>query len=86
MGTDLNQRSLDTSQHIIDLDLAIFDLVQVPRQHSSGDKRLLMGISKRGDRHLRTLLITAPGPWSVSSNERPTRSVSGSTGCASGAA
>jgi transposase len=29
----------------------------VPRQHSSGDKRLLMGISKRGDRHLRTLLI-----------------------------
>ena len=28
----------------------------VPRQHSSGDKRLLMGISKRGDRHLRTLL------------------------------
>ena len=29
----------------------------VPRQHSSGDKRLLMGISKRGDKHLRTLLI-----------------------------
>ena len=29
----------------------------VPRQYSSGDKRLLMGISKRGDRHLRTLLI-----------------------------
>ena len=29
----------------------------VPRQHSSGNKRLLMGISKRGDRHLRTLLI-----------------------------
>lgn len=29
----------------------------VPRQHPSGDKRLLMGISKRGDRHLRTLLI-----------------------------
>lgn len=29
----------------------------VPRQHSSADKRLLMGISKRGDRHLRTLLI-----------------------------
>ncbi|KUP92883.1 IS110 family RNA-guided transposase [Tritonibacter horizontis] len=29
----------------------------VPRQHSSGDKRLLMGISKRGDRHLRTLLV-----------------------------
>lgn len=29
----------------------------VPRQHSSGDKRLLMGISKRGDKHLRTHLI-----------------------------
>lgn len=29
----------------------------VPRQHSSGDKRVLMGISKRGDKHLRTLLI-----------------------------
>lgn len=29
----------------------------VPRQHSSGDKRLLSGISKRGDKHLRTLLI-----------------------------
>ena len=29
----------------------------VPRQHSSGDKRLLMGISKRGDRYLRTLLV-----------------------------
>lgn len=29
----------------------------VPRQHSSGDKRLQMGISKRRDRHLRTLLI-----------------------------
>jgi transposase len=33
----------------------------VPRQHSSGDKRLLMGISKRGDRHLRTLLIHGAG-------------------------
>lgn len=29
----------------------------VPRQRSSGDKRVLMGISKRGDRHLRTLLV-----------------------------
>lgn len=29
----------------------------VPRQHSSGDKRVLLGISKRGDKHLRTLLI-----------------------------
>lgn len=29
----------------------------VPRQHSSGDKRILMGISKRGSQQLRTLLV-----------------------------
>jgi transposase len=29
----------------------------VPRQHSSGGKSLLVGISKRGDCYLRTLLI-----------------------------
>lgn len=29
----------------------------VPRQSSSGNKQLLSGISKRGDRYLRTLLI-----------------------------
>lgn len=29
----------------------------VPRQHSSGDRRVLMGISKRGSQHLRMLLI-----------------------------
>jgi transposase len=29
----------------------------VPRQHSSGDKLVYLGISKRGNRHLRTLLI-----------------------------
>jgi transposase len=29
----------------------------VPRQHSSGGKRVLLGITKRGDRYLRTLLI-----------------------------
>lgn len=29
----------------------------VPRQHSSGSRQRLLGISKRGDRHLRTLLI-----------------------------
>ena len=41
----------------------------VPRQHSSGGRELLLGISKRGDSYLRTLLIhgarsvlkTAPG-------------------------
>ena len=29
----------------------------VPRQHSSGDRRVMMGISKRGSKHLRTLLV-----------------------------
>jgi transposase len=29
----------------------------VPRQHSSGDKQVLLGISKRGNRYIRTLLI-----------------------------
>lgn len=29
----------------------------VPRQHSTGDKHTLLGISKRGDRYVRTLLI-----------------------------
>ena len=29
----------------------------VPRQHSSGDRQVLLGISKRGNRRLRTLLI-----------------------------
>jgi transposase len=29
----------------------------VPRQYSSGDRRVLMGISKRGDQHLRSLLV-----------------------------
>jgi len=29
----------------------------VPRQHSSGDKQIYLGISKRGNRYLRTLLI-----------------------------
>jgi len=29
----------------------------VPRQHTTGDKPLLLGISKRGDKYIRTLLI-----------------------------
>jgi len=29
----------------------------VPRQYSSGDRQVLLGITKRGDRHLRTLLV-----------------------------
>ena len=34
----------------------------VPRQHSSGDKRLLMGIRKRGDKRLRLLRIHGARP------------------------
>jgi transposase len=33
----------------------------VPRQHSSGGKSALLGISKRGDTYLRTLLIRGRG-------------------------
>ena len=29
----------------------------IPRQHSSGGKTVMLGITKRGDRYLRTLLI-----------------------------
>jgi transposase len=29
----------------------------VPRQHSSGERKVLMGISKRGNQHLRSLLV-----------------------------
>ncbi|ABQ28746.1 MULTISPECIES: IS110 family transposase [Acidiphilium] len=29
----------------------------VPRQHSSGDRQIMMGISKRGSQHLRSLLV-----------------------------
>ena len=32
----------------------------VPRQHSSGGKNVLLGMSKRGDTYLRTLLIHGP--------------------------
>lgn len=56
----------------------------VPRQHSTGGKATLMGISKRGDRYLRTLLIhgaraalladgrraAGPDPWLAGLRER----------------
>ncbi len=29
----------------------------VPREHSSGNRQILMGISKHGEQHLRTLLV-----------------------------
>jgi len=37
----------------------------VPRQHSTGGKPTLLGISKRGDSYLRTLLIQIHGGRSV---------------------
>ncbi len=63
----------------------------VPRQHSSGGKQNLLGISKRGDTYLRTLLIH--GARSViyhaqkktSTKARAARSVAGSMVCCSGA-
>jgi transposase len=33
----------------------------VPREHSSGERTILLGISKRGDRYLRTLMIHGAG-------------------------
>jgi transposase len=42
----------------------------VPRQHSSGGKEQLLGISKRGDKYLRTLLIH--GARSVFRHMKPT--------------
>jgi transposase len=48
----------------------------VPRQHSSGGKRVLLGITKRGDRYLRTLLIhgaRASLRWSVSKTDSYSR-------------
>jgi transposase len=34
----------------------------VPRQHSSGNRSMLLGISKHGDRYLRTIMSTARAP------------------------
>ena len=48
----------------------------VPRQHSSGGKRVLLGITKRGDRYLRTLLIhgaRASLRWCVSKTDSYSR-------------
>ncbi len=54
----------------------------VPRQHSSGGHTMLLGISKRGDRYLRTLLIhgalnVAPRPAQARPTQPLDRSVEG---------
>jgi transposase len=48
----------------------------VPREHSSGERTMLLGISKRGDRYLRTLLIHgARSALRHASNKRDRRSL-----------
>ncbi len=48
----------------------------VPREHSSGERTMLLGISKRGDRYLRTLLTHgARSALSHASNKRDRRSL-----------
>jgi transposase len=48
----------------------------VPRQHSSGGRNVLLGISKRGDRYLRTLLIHgARSALRVAERRRDQRSI-----------
>jgi len=46
----------DARQYRNGRDLAVA-LGLTPRQHSSGGKEKLLGISKRGDKYVRTLLI-----------------------------
>jgi transposase len=47
----------------------------VPRQHSTGGKSVLLGITKRGDKYLRTLLIhgarAALKAWQKSPQKMP---------------
>jgi transposase len=50
----------------------------VPRQNSSGGKSRLLGITKRGDPYLRTLLITAPAQSCSEPRPSQTSEVSGS--------
>ena len=51
----------------------------VPRQHSSGDKRTMLSISKRGSQHLRTLLVHgARAVVRTAPNKTDTRSIDGS--------
>ena len=48
----------------------------VPRQHSSGQRTVLLGISKRGDRYLRTMLIHgARAAARVAERKRDARSI-----------
>ncbi len=56
----------------------------VPKQHSSGGKSTLLGISKRGDSYLRTLLIHGARSVILASNASRKRMI-GCINCCSGA-
>jgi len=49
----------------------------VPRQHSSGEKQRLSGITKRGDCYLRTLLVHGSRQWSSALLRKRMRAVNG---------
>jgi transposase len=54
----------------------------VPRQHSSGGRSVLLGITKRGDRYLRTILIHGGrGPWWSAQLPRRMPETAGSPNC-----
>ncbi len=55
-----------------------------PREHSSGGKQRLMGITKRGDTYLRTLLIHGHAPYCAMPRARPTGSPVGLWPCKQG--
>ncbi len=55
----------------------------MPRQHSSGGKNNLGGITKRGDKYLRTLLIQGAKSAVMTAHKRRTGSRSGRPRCAS---
>ena len=56
----------------------------VPRQHSSGGKPTLLGISKRGDRYLRTLLVHGARSVIVRACQRSDDKAAGSRSCWNG--
>ena len=58
----------------------------VPRQFSSGDRTTLMGISKRGNQHLRSLLSTARGLLYGRRRPKPTPIMHGSINFGNGVA
>jgi len=57
----------------------------VPRQHSSGERHVMMGISKRGSQHLRTLLVHGDRAVVRTAVRKPMRGVCGSMNFACGA-